>query len=239
MRGSEPNAYSYRWFELFHIGIPETRTIREIDFICACAPLHDFRKVIDVCCGMGRHARALSNRGYSVIGVDRDALAIAKARAWAGGPSYIQADVRDYQPDVGAYDVAILMSQSFGYFDAEANRDLLRRLASGLRQSGRIILDLWSPQFFATHQGKRDFELPDGIVHEKKYMNDGRLSVHLDYPDGGIDDFEWQLFTTSEMVSLAVSVDMALIVSCTDFDMATEPSSAEPRVQFVLERHYA
>src|SRR5947207_1223005 len=114
MTESKPNAYSYRWFELFHTGIPEARTIREVDFICACAPLPGFQRVIDVCCGMGRHARALSNCGYSVIGVDRDELAIANARAWAGGPTYIQADVRDFQPDVAAYDFAIVMSQSFG-----------------------------------------------------------------------------------------------------------------------------
>jgi len=84
---AEPNAYSHRWFELFHIGIGEARTIQEATFVCRCAPLPDFRKLVDVCCGMGRHARALSGQGYSVIGIDRDALAIAKARELAGGPT--------------------------------------------------------------------------------------------------------------------------------------------------------
>ena len=130
----EPNSYSQRWFKFFHIGIAETRTTQEIDFVCACAPLPGFRKVVDVCCGMGRHARALFSRGYSVTGVERDAVAIAKARELAGGPSYLQADVRDYQPDIGAYDLAIVMSQSFGHFDAATNRDLLRRLATGVRR---------------------------------------------------------------------------------------------------------
>ena len=95
----ESNAYSRRWFELFHIGIGEARTIQEATFVCRCAPLPDFRKLADVCCGMGRHARALSNQGYSVIGIDRDAAAIAKARELAGGPSYVHADIRDYRPE--------------------------------------------------------------------------------------------------------------------------------------------
>jgi SAM-dependent methyltransferase len=232
----EPNSYSHRWFKFFHTGIAESRTTQEIDFVCARAPLPRFRKVVDVCCGMGRHARTLFNRGYSVTGVERDAAAMARARELAGGPSYIQADVRDYQPDVCAYDLAIVMSQSFGYFDATTNRDLLRRLASGVREGGRVILDLWSPEFFVTHQGERDFELPDGIVRERKRVEDGRLFVHLDYPDDGHDDFEWQLFTPTEMISLADSVGLALIVSCTDFDMAVEPSPTKPRLQFVLER---
>jgi hypothetical protein len=38
------------------------------------------------------------------------------------------------------------------------------------------------------------------------------------------------------MVSLADSVGLALIVSCTDFDMAEEPCPAKSRIQFVLER---
>lgn len=185
---------------------------------------------------MGRHARALSSRGYLVTGVERDARAITKARELNGGPNYLQADVRDYQPDREAYDLAIVMSQSFGYYDAATNRDLLARLAIAVRKGGRIILDLWNPAFFAIHQGELNFELPDGIVRESKRMEDGRFFVHLDYPDGSHDDFEWQLFTPEEMHSLAKSVDLAVIFSCTDFDQSVEPSSAKARIQFVLER---
>src|SRR5882762_9799369 len=103
---AEPNSYSHRWFEFFHTGIGEARTMQETTFICRCAPLPHFRKVLDVCCGIGRHARALSNRGYSVIGIDRDSHAIAKARALAGGPGYVNMDVRDYRPEHGAFDAA-------------------------------------------------------------------------------------------------------------------------------------
>jgi SAM-dependent methyltransferase len=233
------NSYSERWFSFFHAGIAESRTVQEVDFICACAPFPGFRKVLDVCCGMGRHARALCSSGYSVTGVERDTAAIGRARELAGGPNYIQADVRDYQPEASAYDVAIIMSQSFGYFDDATNRDLLRRLGMGVREGGRVILDLWNLEFFVTHQGERKFDLPDGIVRERKWVEDGRLFVHLDYPDGGSDDFEWQLFTSAQMTSLADSVGLALMVSCTDFDMRTEPSPAKPRIQFVLERRSA
>ena len=234
----ESNSYSQRWFKFFHVGITESRTTQETDFICACAPLPCFRKVVDVCCGMGRHARALFSRGYSVTGVERDAVAVARARELASGPSYIQADVRDYQPDICAYDLAIVMSQSFGHLDTATNRDVLRRLAMGVRAGGRVVLDLWSPEFFATHQGERDFDLPGGIVRERKHVEDGRLFVHLDYPDGGHDDFEWELYAPAEMSSLAASVGLTLIASCTDFDMAAESSPGKPRIQFVLERRH-
>ena len=230
------NSYSENWFRFFHAGIPESRTNREVDFICACAPLPRFRDVLDVCCGVGRHARALAQRGYAVTGVERDAGAISTARELAGGVTYVEADVSDFAPRRGAYDLTILMSQSFGYFDPTANRDLLKRLANGLREGGRIILDQWNPEFFARHQGTRDFELPSGIVREQKEVRDGRLYVHIDYPGGGADAFEWQLFTTEEMRSLAESVELSLAIACTDFAAATKPDSRNPRLQFVLER---
>ena len=234
---AEPNAYSSRWFEFFHIGIGEARTIQEATFVCRCAPLPDFRKLADVCCGMGRHARALSSRGYSVTGIDRDSDAITKARELAGGPSYVRADIRDYRPAPGAaFDVAIVMSQSFGYFDAATNRDVLGRLAASLREGGRIILDLWNQDFFATHQRERELKMPGGVVRESKRIAGDRLFVHLDYPDGDHEQFEWQLFSPAQMISLAQSVGLALLLSCTDFDATSPTSPAKPRIQFLLDR---
>ena len=236
MMAGEPNAYSRRWFEFFHVGIGEARTIRETTFVCRCAPLPDFHKLADICCGTGRHARALTNRGYSVIGIDRDADVIAKARELGVGPTYLCADIRDYRPEPGAFDVAIVMSQSFGHFDATTNRDVLGRLALSVREGGRVLLDLWNQEFFAAHQGKHELETPGGVVRENKHLDGDRLVVRLDYPDGGEEQFEWQLFTPSQIIPLAQSVGLALLLSCTDFDATITPCAAEPRIQFLFER---
>jgi SAM-dependent methyltransferase len=233
---AQANAYSRRWFEFFHIAIDESRTIRETEFICSCAPLPDFRKVIDVCCGMGRHARALSDRGYSVVGIDRDAGVIAKARELHGGPKYVVNDIRDYRLEADAFDAAIVMGQSFGYFDPAINRDVLSRLTSGVREGGRIVLDLWNCEFFVAHEGERDLNTPNGTVRERKHVDGNRLFVHLYYPDGGHERFEWQLFTPAQMISLGRSIGLELLFSCTDFDPANPPCAAKPRIQFVLER---
>jgi SAM-dependent methyltransferase len=185
---------------------------------------------------MGRHGRALAQLGFAVTGIERDPEAIARARELGGGPTYIEAEARDYKPEKAAYDLTIVMSQSFGHFDAAANRDLLLRLANGIRDGGRILLDLWNPEFFAAHQGERDLRTPTGVVHETKRVEGDRLLVHLDYPDGEQEDFEWQLFTPTEMRSMAESVGLNLTIACTDFDAGTKPSSENPRIQFVLEK---
>lgn len=216
----EPNAYSTRWFEFFHIGISGPRTKQETAFACRCAPLPHFRKVLDVCCGMGRHARALSSRSYSVIGVDRDGHMIAKARALAGGPSYVNTDVRDYRPKPREFDVAIIMSQSFGYFDSTTDRKILEQLAAAVREGDRVILDLWNPDFFAAHQGERELQGPRGMARENKRVEGDRLLAKLDYPNGGQDQFEWQLFLPKQIDSMAESVGLRPLLACADFDEA-------------------
>ena len=232
----QANSYSQNWFDHFHAGIDDVRTNREAEFICRHAPQPDFQKILDVCCGMGRHARALSQRGYAVTGIDRDSRAIAKARDLGGGPDYILAEIREYQPAPDAFDAAIVMGQSFGHFDQETNLDILRRLTVGVRKRGRIILDLWNPDFFAANQGERDLTSLRGTVREMKRIEDGRLLVELNYPDGAQERFEWRMFTLEQMECLAKTAGLKVVIACSGFDPKNSPSPADPRIQFVLER---
>ena len=45
-------------------------TAAEIDQIIQFANLESGAKILDLCCGMGRHSLELARRGYSVVGVD-------------------------------------------------------------------------------------------------------------------------------------------------------------------------
>ena len=231
---TEANAYSPHWFRFFHTDIPADRTVREVAFIVRTCPRPEFDRVLDLCCGTGRHARALAAQGYKVTGVERDAHAVATAREQAGGPTYLQADVRDYRPAAETFDAAVVMSQSFGYFDPATNAGLLGRWARGLRPGGRLILDLWNPAFFLPRQGQRRFDLPGGTVRETTLMAGNRLFSRLDYPGGGHDAFEFQTFTEEEIVWFAEPAGLTLISACTNHDADQPPSADQPKVQFVL-----
>jgi SAM-dependent methyltransferase len=231
-----PNTYSQQWFASFHLPISDARTKKEAEFVCSFAPLPEFSRIADVCCGMGRHARELSKRGYSVTAVDRDRRMLAKARQLGGGPRYIQADVRDYRPEPSEFDALIIMGQSFGHFDADTNQMILGRFAAGLRHRGRLLLDLWNRDFFASHQGERDFQVPDGAVREAKRVEGDRLFVHLAYATGDQERFEWQLFTPETIKAVATPLGLHLIGCSSDFGDLAMCSSSMPRIQFVLER---
>lgn len=231
----QPNRYSDRWFKFFHAGIDDKRTSREVDFVCARAPLPQFKNVLDMCCGSGRHARALTERGYRVTAVDRDATALERAHQLASGPTYILSDIRYYEPQPRAIDLLAIMSQSFGHFDDDTNRAILQRLAVGLREGGRMLLDLWNPEFFVAHQGQRTLKTGDGDVVETKRVKGNRLFVHLTYPDSETDDFEWELFDCQQIEALAHFSGLALVSSCSGFDLTHDVDPADPRLQFLLE----
>ena len=110
------NAYSRGWFELFLDRIPDEQTEAEVAFVARQLPLPDYRSVLDLCCGPGRHALRLAARGYAVTGIDRDEAAIAAARDRAGDlpTAFYTLDMRDLGSLPGRFDAVVSLWQSFG-----------------------------------------------------------------------------------------------------------------------------
>jgi SAM-dependent methyltransferase len=204
-----PNEYSRRWHETFSRDLDGSS---DVDFLARWLPPG---RVLDVCCGYGRHLRGLSERGWNVVGVERDSTVAAVAGA-------LCLDMRELDRVPGEFDGVISMWASFGYFSERENRRVLALMTSKLRDGGRLVLDLYNREFFESHEGVR--ELVPGVV-ETKWVDDRRLHVRLDYGDGSGDELEWELFTPTEIRS---SVGLHCLHEISD--------SAAPRMQLVFER---
>lgn len=104
--------------------------------------------LLDAPCGHGRHANVLASRGYRVVGIDRDerflAMARSEAREMGVQVDYRRVDLRDMSFEA-EFDAAVSWYSSFGYFDDETDRDILRRYRRALRPGGRFLLDMHSP----------------------------------------------------------------------------------------------
>ncbi len=98
-------------------------------------------RVIDICCGRGRHMVAFHDAGFSTLGVD---LSMPLLQEAAHRPAMrhrlIQADVRSL-PVTPSFDVAVNLFSSFGYFEDTENRRALREMVGALRPGGRLVLD--------------------------------------------------------------------------------------------------
>ncbi|MDB6134387.1 MAG: class SAM-dependent methyltransferase [Verrucomicrobiales bacterium] len=73
MQHRKPNAYTPEWFEFFHRAIPSAGTEQECASVRSVCPLPLYQCILDVCCGMGRHAHRLAGAGYRVTGIKRNA----------------------------------------------------------------------------------------------------------------------------------------------------------------------
>ena len=112
------------------------------------------RTILDLCCGPGRFAVPLARRGFQVTGVDRTAFFLGKARERAAAEGvaieWVQEDMRTFaRPE--AFDLALSMFTSFGYFD-DKDEDLtvLRNIYASLRPGGVLVMDVVGKEVLAS-----------------------------------------------------------------------------------------
>lgn len=121
------------------------RSEADVDLIVELAGLRDGERVLDLPCGFGRIANRLAGRGFEVVGIDDnpDYLHRARRDAVEAGVEvdYRRGDMRALDAE-GDFDVLVNWFTSFGYFDDDTDRDVLRRFRRALRPGGRLVLDL-------------------------------------------------------------------------------------------------
>jgi len=228
-----PNVYTRRWFSTFLGRIDADVVAREVEFLCRQIPPH--ARVLDLCCGPGRHTGPMTDAGYHVIGLDRDGTALRDAARHAPRAAFIRADMRRVPVGSRTVQAVICMWQSFGHFDREGNRAILDELARLLTPNGCLILDLYHHDFHAARVGERAIERDGERVHESRTMAGDRLLVRLRYESSGMEEaFEWELYTPDSLASIAASAGFRVRLACSDFDERVQASREKARMQIVL-----
>lgn len=239
------NAYSSQWFQVFMPLQREEMTGKEVVFLGRQLPLPRYRRVLDLCCGYGRHALGLAARGYAVTGLDRDADAIAEAarRARAAGLdiAWITGDMLEVGALPATYDAIINMWQSLSYFDDPTNVALLRAIHDRLTPGGRFIVDSFNRDYFAANQGERSQVIGGVTVETRAWMDGDRWHSALTYRDvagevTGSDHFDWRLYTPEEFSALTVECGFATRQVCSWADEAVAVTPETARMQITLER---
>lgn len=118
---------------------------KEVDFVIEALGLNSGDKILDLCCGQGRHLIDLMRRGYDVVGVDLSEYMLSKCREAASKealePQLIQADMREL-PFNSGFDAVINMFDSFGYLESDIeNQKALDKISQALKPGGRLLLD--------------------------------------------------------------------------------------------------
>ncbi len=145
------------------------------------------KRVLDLCCGPGRHSIPLALRGLEVTGVDRVRYLLDRAEeleaAQGAEVEWVLEDMREFVRPRG-FDLILSMATSFGYFqDKQADLQVLHNIHRSLEPGGTFLLDTQSKESVAG--GFKPWsvqEWPDGtLLVGKPKILDNWTRVQYDY----------------------------------------------------------
>ena len=168
-------------------------------------------KVLDLCCGTGRHARTLAEIGYDVMGIDYSHFFINKANAenTLENLRYEHCDMRDPYPGT-PYDAIVNFFTSFGYFEEDCENGLvLQRVHAALKNDGWFMLDFLNEEYVRrTLVPKSVKELTGAIITECRKIDDKfvvkDITIEVEGHNGGPLKFQERvrLYNLAELNSL-------------------------------------
>lgn len=119
---------------------------KHVDFVIEKLGVQPGARILDLCCGQGRHLLDLMRRGYELVGLDLSEYMLSKCREAAAKegiePSLIRADMRELD-FTAEFDAVINLWTSFGYLESEdEDQKVLDGVSRALKWDGRFFLDV-------------------------------------------------------------------------------------------------
>lgn len=235
----------------------ETKWDRAADEAAAVKKILKLKKaerVLDLCCGIGRHSIALAKLGLSVTGLDLNEsyLRRARARARRAGVKvrFIRGDMR-VLPFASEFDAAVNIFTSFGYYDDGANLRVLQGVARALRPGGRLLIETMNREWLITHlQTWKVEELGRDLLltHHEYDPRSCRLKSHWRLLRGNrvtdLGEFDLRLYAPNELIALIGAAGLTVTAAFSGLDLsplqveksrlavvARKPAGARPRAR--------
>ena len=224
--------YDEHYLKEYAGGLTNERTQREVDFINSTLNLPqtaEGARILDLCCGHGRHTVELAAAGYSMVGQDLSAtfLDLAKDAAAARDLQiqFVHSDMREI-PFNGEFDAVINMFTAFGYFDDVENQKVLNAVARALKLGGKFLIDLLNaPRIIRDWLIQSWDELSDGtvVLTQRDYnLLTGNNEERRTYiaPDGSKRevDLTWRMYFYPELTRMLNRAGLAPIQVFGGFD---------------------
>ncbi len=178
------------WEEFFNddyfrtVPLPQPKTIHaESSFIAERFRLPPGAAILDVGCGLGRHAIELTRAGYNVVGLDLSLPMLSRAADEAQDQglkiNFLQADMREMAFE-SMFDAVYCWGTTFGYFDDDQNRLVVEKLHRALKPGGLLLLDVVNRDYVTRSVPNSAWFQGDGcVVMEEMNCNyiNSRLTV--------------------------------------------------------------
>lgn len=170
-------------------------------------------EILDLCCGPGRHALVLAQKGFKVTGVDRSPFLLNKAKARCEKEiksiRFIEEDMRNFS-QAENFDLAINLFTSFGYFEHQKDDEaVLRNIFESLKSGGKVVMELMGKEILSRiYRETISTTLENGsiLVQRHKILNDWSnvLNEWILLKDNSykIYSFNLRIYSAAELKSL-------------------------------------
>jgi SAM-dependent methyltransferase len=166
----------------------ERRLAREIPFIVSRLGEPKGKRVLDLACGTGRHAAALSQKGVDVVGIDNSEGMLSKAREHASSlgvsPQFILGEMIEFQSLASdGFDLVICLGNSLALLENfNVLEDVLSSVHDSIVTSGVFVAQVLN--FEEIHRtGFRFFPQKGGKLSTGEDVVFSRFYDHTDSPN--------------------------------------------------------
>jgi 2-polyprenyl-3-methyl-5-hydroxy-6-metoxy-1,4-benzoquinol methylase len=198
------------------------RTAQEIAFIVERLGLAPGSKILDLCCGHGRHSIPLAGLGYQVTGQDLSQVFLDKAKATAAEAGvqvrWVCSDMRQI-PFEAEFDAVINVFSAFAYLESQAeDQEVLQQVHKALKPDGLFLMEIMHRESLMRRflpYGITRYE--DGlIVLEERYFNllTSRIEVRVTmiHPTGARTEYSYamRIYTLTELAEMLEAAGLQL-----------------------------
>jgi SAM-dependent methyltransferase len=190
------------------------RTRREVDGIVNLLGLPQGSSILDLCCGHGRHAIPLAQRGYQVTGQDLSEVFLREAEKEAQAQGvhvrWIHGDMRNI-PFEHEFDAVINIFTAFGYLeDQDEDQKVLQQVCKALKPGGLFLLETLHREGLMRHFIPHHIEYyPEGllVLEERSFdllASRSEVKITMIYPDGQRREhsFSHRVYTLTELAQM-------------------------------------
>ncbi len=190
------------------------RTQREVDGIVNLLALPQGSSILDLCCGHGRHAIPLAQRGYQVTGQDLSEVFLRTAEKAAHSQGvqvhWVHSDMRNI-PFENEFDAVINIFTAFGYFESrDEDQKVLHQVSKALKPGGHFLLETLHREGLMRHYAPQMISYyPEGLIELEERSFDlltsrNETKITMIYPDGQRKEygFSHRIYTLTELAQM-------------------------------------
>jgi SAM-dependent methyltransferase len=197
------------WYMRLYRHRTDAEARRAVHLVLDIAGIPRGSRILDLCCGYGRHALALAEDGFAVIGLDSSIYLIDRAREVYphANVEYVVGDMRGPYPHA-PFDAIVNFFTSFGYFDThEENAHVIRTMAESVRPGGMVVMDFFNAERVRANLVPESMDMIDGVtILQERWIEEPfvRKRITVNNPCRAEQTFEervW-LYTAGELQAM-------------------------------------